>query len=396
MYCRRIKMEWNRDIEDEVRVLIVSHFQGIITSEESERLQAWLETDEANRRMYDELKTAWVLSGKISGQLRPNGELLWRNIDRRIPRDKRSAFWKRIMDIRDYRIMKMAATWLILFLLGYLGSSLVSQIGDRQQLGEKTVITTPLGSKSKVELPDGSTVWLNAGSALEYSRGFNTVDREVRLAGEGFFKVKTDKKKPFVVNAFDISIIACGTTFNVKAYPEEKKVVTTLVDGEVRIEGKDREKTPLAVVMEPKQKVTCYVDGTGRDITTETIKEVEKREGEAEKTPSSVTSWYPVVKDYNVKTELYTSWKDNRWIVEGEKFGELVKKIERRYNVKIILESDELLDYHFSGIIEKETLEQLLGILRLTIPVQYTIDVGKVHLKLDAKLQNHYRAAYNN
>jgi hypothetical protein len=162
----------------------------------------------------------------------------------------------------------------------------------------------------------------------------------------------------------------------------------------VRIEGKDREKTPFAVVMEPKQKVTCYADGTERDITTEKIKEGEKREGEAEKTPSSVTSWYPVVKDYNVKTELYTSWKDNRWIIEREKFGELVKKIERRYNVKIILESDELLDYHFSGIIEKETLEQLLEILRLTIPVQYTIDVGKVYLNLDKKLGIEYGPAY--
>ncbi len=389
-------MEWNKDIKDEVRVLIITHLQGMSTFEEFERLQAWLKADEANRRVYDEMKAAWVLSGKVSGQLHPDGELLWRDIERKMHWGKRTAFRKRVKDIKCYRVIRVAATWFILFSLGFIGSYLLNHTGGSHLLAGKTVITAPLGSKSKVELPDGSTVWLNAGSMLEYQEGFNTVDRKVKLAGEGFFKVKTDKKKPFVVNAFDISIIACGTTFNVKAYPEEKRIVTTLVDGEVRIEGKDREKTPFAVVMEPKQKVTCYVDGTEKDITTETINEVEKREGEPAKTPSSVTSWYPVVKDYNVKTELYTSWKDNRWIVEGEKFGELVKKIERRYNVKIILESDELLDYHFSGIIEKETLEQLLGILRLTIPVQYTIDVGKVHLKLDAKLQNHYRAAYNN
>jgi len=387
-------MEWNKDIKDEVRVLIITHLQGMSTFEEFERLQAWLKADEANRRVYDELKAAWVLSGKVSGQLRPDGKLLWLDIERRMHRDKWTAFRKRVKDIKYYKVIRVAATWLILFSFGFIGSYLLNHTGGRHLLAGKTVITAPLGSKSKVELPDGSTVWLNAGSALEYSRGFNTVDREVRLAGEGFFKVKTDKKKPFVVNAFDISIIACGTTFNVKAYPEEKKVVTTLVDGEVRIEGKDREKTPFAVVMEPKQKVTCYADGTERDITTEKIKEGEKREGEAEKTPSSVTSWYPVVKDYNVKTELYTSWKDNRWIIEREKFGELVKKIERRYNVKIILESDELLDYHFSGIIEKETLEQLLEILRLTIPVQYTIDVGKVYLNLDKKLGIEYGPAY--
>jgi len=388
-------MEWNKEVEEQIRLLIIGHLQGTNTGEETERLQAWLDADDANRKFFNELKAAWVLSGKVTGHLRPDREGLWRGISTGIHREERTSIPERLRDLRGYRILGIAATWLILFMLGYAVSKLVGGSGGRMMQAEKTVITAPLGSKSKVELPDGSTVWLNAGSVLEYSRGFNTVDREVRLSGEGYFRVETNRKKPFVVKVFEISVIAYGTTFNVNAYPEEKKVVTTLVEGEVRIEGRDRDEKAFVVIMEPKQKVTCYMEGTGSEVRTEAIGESQERGEKTGEVMAPATRQQPVVKDQNVKTELYTSWKDSRWIIEGERFGDLVKMIERRYNVRIILESDELLNYRFSGIIEKETLEQLLGILRLTIPMQYTMDIGTVYLSFDKKLGKDYGPAYD-
>ena len=97
------------------------------------------------------------------------------------------------------------------------------QAGEKELVAKHSnEVSTQPGSKSKIQLPDGSTVWLNAGSKLTYTKDFGKEIREVTLIGEAFFDVTKMKEKPFIIHTSSINIKVLGTAFNVKAYPEDK------------------------------------------------------------------------------------------------------------------------------------------------------------------------------
>ena len=119
----------------------------------------------------------------------------------------------------------------------------------------EVVVEAPVGSQSRVELPDGSIVWLQSGSKLAYDAAY---DRMVSLEGEAYFDVKKNPQKPFMVHAADINVKVTGTVFNLRAYPDEQCVETTLACGAVSLEQKDG--SPI-FQLRPGQKVSCSRDG---------------------------------------------------------------------------------------------------------------------------------------
>ena len=286
----------------------------------------------------------------------------------------------------------MAATWIIFLVVGTFSGYFIFNSKDHSN--EFSKISAPIGSRSKIDLPDGSVVWLNAGSSLIYKKNFNGNTRKVKLTGEGFFKVATNRAKPFLVDANHLIIKAVGTTFNVKAYPEENKVITTLVEGKVELEGKINEKEPFKVIMKPNQKVVYYpIQNSFGEARPKSLREKSEIQTKPKVTTVPVIS-NRLYKDENVNTKIYTSWKDKKWIIEGKSLEDLSVMLDRRYDVKIKFNSDELKQYHFSGTIENETLEEVLDILRLTIPLSFRVNKGVVELELDNKLKKKYESAY--
>ena len=384
-----------RQMSEYIKHIIVDYLQGTASNKDIRRLKKWLNENDENREYFSKIKSSWTLSGKFSEKVRFDDEVIWQKLQKRLS-SKESGNKTRDFNLSGItRVLRIAATWLIIFTMGASLTYLFTR-KDYASISQKTAIISPLGSKSQVMLPDGSSVWLNAGSMLEYSADFNLDQRELKLSGEAFFEVTTNPEKPFIVYAGNIAIKALGTSFNVKAYPEEKKVVTTLVKGEVMIEGVDEQMKPFAIALQPKQNVTYYEDS--KIITNHRIDIAEESsEGIKARIPSvpQILSSVPAVKDQNVKTELFTSWKDKRWIIEGEIMSNLFVMLERRFNVTISIRSEELKSYRFSGTIENETLEQVFQILRLTLPVDYTIDKGKVIVNMDKNLKERYKSAYN-
>ena len=98
---------------------------------------------------------------------------------------------------------------------------------------------------------------------------------------------------------------------------------------------------------------------------------------------------------HQVRTEVYTSWMKDRWVIDNEYFDHLAVQLERRYNVKIRFESEDLKKYRFTGTIEKETLEQMFDVFRYSIPLQYNINQGIVILRMDEHLKKQYEKAWN-
>ena len=222
---------------------------------------------------------------------------------------------------------------------------------------KQKVVVTPNGKNTSFQLPDGSTVWLNAGSKIDYSKINEAGNREVYLTGEAFFDVVKNPARPFIIHTSSIDVKVLGTKFNVKAYPEDKTVETSLVQGSVEVFVKNRPGEKY--LLKPNQKLVLL-----------------NEEQTVAKTPLATTSKkdfnLPIIaithltypKNDTLATE--TSWTRNKLSFENESFAEIAKKMERWYDVKIIFKNEELENEELNGDFSKETLQQALDALRFT------------------------------
>jgi Fe2+-dicitrate sensor, membrane component len=365
------------NIPDNIKCLISGHLTGSLSTDELNDLKKWITESPDNKRHFNKMRYAWIASGTNNKQVSGKSMLeLMNEIPLTVNKKSRS--------LRSWT--KIAASWTILLLLSgvlgwYLRGNKEQHEVESKLLSMETTVQTKLGSQSMVDLPDGSTVWLNAGSKLTYNETYNEDDREVNLIGEACFDVKTNPEKPFVVKVGDISVKALGTTFNIKAYPEDQVITTTLVKGKVVIEGTDVNDERFSITMKPNENITYLTN-------LKSVKEHQKITATPIKTDKKVEFKLPekVIIADNIKPELFTSWKDDSWIIEKQLLGNLIKDFERRYDVEIKFGSDNISDYHFSGTIQRETIEQVMLILQRTIPLQYTINKNLITIREDRKL----------
>ena len=262
--------------------------------------------------------------------------------------------------------MKYAAVVLITFGITWFAKDLKSgdYISDAikgttlpyHKASHANEISVLYGSKSKITLPDGSTVNLNSGSTLRYPAEFDSENRNVSIEGEAYFDVKKDSHHPFLVKTNGIIIRVLGTKFNVKSYPEEKTVETTLVSGKVELYANNTviSNRNRLMVLKPNQQAVFEVIKGQKD---------------------SILS---LVCNQNVDVSSIISWKDNRLKFCDEKFADLAQKLERWYNVDIDIKDQELQSTPFSGVFEKETVEQSLNALRLAAPFKYKMEKNQI------------------
>ncbi|MEP6595517.1 MAG: FecR family protein [Ginsengibacter sp.] len=220
-------------------------------------------------------------------------------------------------------------------------------------------ISTQPGSKTKVQLPDGTQVWLNANSQLLYNgENFAKKQRTVNLTGEAFFDVTKNEKIPFVIHAGVVTITVKGTAFNVKAYPKQKGIETTLIRGLVEITtSQDPERK---IVVKPNEKIT---------IPSEVIVE------EDSKANSSENSLYTISRlqknEKHILSEIV--WIKDNFEFDNQTFQDLSPQLESWFSVKIHFGDEAIKQKRFSGSIEKETLEQTLSAMQISFPFEYSI-----------------------
>jgi transmembrane sensor len=244
-------------------------------------------------------------------------------------------------------------------------------------------IKAPLGARSEITLNDGTEVMLNAGSSLKYGSDFNSINRDLILEGEAYFKVAKNKDLPLVVNAGNIKIKAIGTEFNVKAYSEEGIIETTLVNGEVEISQKGLNEKDRILVLEPNQK--AIFANQSDQVTLERIKEIEPL---AVKPAKIITDKLLVSPKTDV--EQVTAWTQNKLIVRSENLESLCTKLQRKYNVTFVFRDDDIKKHRFSGVLLDETFEQVMDVIKLVAPVDYVLDGKSVILVSNKDQKNKY------
>ena len=348
----------------------------------------WINESDSNRIFFEEVRNIWLgTSGTQDASVNAGQD--WEKFRSRINQPSIARLYEEShrKNERLRRFYRIAALFILIFTAGYIVSWYVANNNVNKELGHVNAISVPKGSRSQITLPDGSEIWLNAGSRITYNSDFNLKERIVNLEGEAYFNVTTNHEKPFIVRTSNLDIKAYGTVFNVKSYPDEKEIVTTLVRGNVLIVNNDNTSQQISYNLRPGQNFKFVKSGQPEtDATVDTVSKTV-----AKQAPVKVMEPIKSVEvEKNVKTKLYTSWKDDNWIIEGESLGDLAPQLERRYNIRIVFGSDKIKNYRFTGNIHNETFEQVLDILRLTAPLKYEMGKGTVKWYLDPKLKAKY------
>ena len=322
----------NKNLDDKIWELISGSLNGELSSEESKRLDTWLQ-NENNRSLFERVRNMHmhIPHTRILNMLRKDEAWEKVNPARKKYNFRRSAF---------VPLLRYAAVLVVAFISGFL---LNIYLDSTVQPENTCKVEVPYGQVSEVSLYDGTKVWLNSGSILEYSSEFNRKNRKVWLKGEAFFKVTHSEDAPFKVINKKGEVEVLGTSFNVDAYDEENTISVTLVEGSVQFKS---QKGTVLHKLTPSEQLTL-------DVETEKLN-VKK-----------------------VNTEFYTSWTNGMIIMNNEKLSEMIKKLERWYNVDIHLASPEAADIVITGtILKNKPLDQMLKVLEKLYGFKYTFTVN--------------------
>lgn len=212
-------------------------------------------------------------------------------------------------------------------------------------------IKIPKGQVFRLVLSDSTVVWLNSDSKLKYPKRFITglANRQVELEGEAFFKVAHNKSMPFIVSTKNLDIEVLGTEFNVSSYLEEKNTKTTLVKGSVKVKSLNK-KVNTSLILKPSYQAVYSKEN---DLIN------------AEK----------------VNTIEYTSWIQKKIIFSNTSFTELIKRIERTFNVKVINNNHKIKKEFFTGQFDNESIDVIFKSLSASFKFDYEINENIITIK---------------
>lgn len=312
---------------------LIRYIQGSLDSKQDlKEVLDWIEISPDNQKEYNELKKLWVLTGFA------NTKDISRNKSCMM---KRNRFRQAVSFLQ-----KNAAVFVLSFMLGGISVYLLKEKEGLDKASYYNEVYVPKGEKSMVTLYDGTVIRLNSGSILRYPVIFRNDNREVYIEGEAYFDVAENKAKPFIVKTENINVKVLGTRFNVYAYPEEPVVCATLEKGAVEV---TLENSNNRLNMKPGQQfLYCRTERKYQ------------------------------LKD--VDTRLHTSWINNILRFENTCLHEILKKMERWYDVKIEIEEGFNLNERFTVSIKTESLKEILDMLSITTNLDYEIKENVVRI----------------
>lgn len=369
-----------------IELILADYFTDSITEENLVILNDWIKASVENRAHFNSLKDAWIVSGKKTAFSASPPDESWNKIKSRLATTEsiENPERNRIVYLRKY--LYKAASWLLIFGLGAASTWFISgRVKPTSVAADRPVeISVPLGARSKIKMPDSTEIWLNAGTSITYNQDYGQKTRTVNLTGEAYFNVARDKHHPFIVKTQSVAVTALGTRFNVKAYPDEKTISATLEEGKIDVRVYNERGNSDRILLKPNDKFIYHKQTQMTEKYTESAEDKIIAEGRRPVKHKNINVLS------NVRTELYTSWKDSRWIIDRERLNTLAPLLERRFNVKFIFDDEQLKKYNFTGTIENETVDQILNALKLTAPLDYQMRRDTVFLFFDQSSHEEY------
>lgn len=334
-----------RSIKDKMN----KFFHQSFSKEMTEEWQKQMLRDRLNREQDESLHQIWQELDTSVGDYSVQKDEVWRYVSQVINGGMRLKKERYSLG----KCLQWAAVWLLpLCMMGsslylyYRAQSLKQEVTDISMQQEYAVP----GQIRTITLPDGSVVWLNSGSLLMYPSRFAEQNREVYLSGEGYFEITKNEACPFLVKTRASQIKVLGTHFNVSAYPEESRIVTTLKEGAIAVELKDSERTFL---LTPDEQLV-YAPVTGRAFKQ------------------------------RVDATEYISWREDDGLsFYKTPFEQVVNALQRHFKVNIHVANSHYESNQLTIHLKRdEPLENVMKLIRMMIPeLKYEIYDGTVYIE---------------
>ncbi|HEY3371157.1 MAG TPA: FecR domain-containing protein [Prolixibacteraceae bacterium] len=321
---------------NEIEELLPGYLSGELSDANREMIDAWRKESSENEILFQDSLKAWEAMSLLQEMEQFNSFEALNKINTRISQQKNTPWWT--------YAQKIAAILLLPLMIysGYISirnSALKSQ--QEEQVMMQTISSRP-GMVTQFELADGTKVWLNAGSTLQFPTRFQADLRAVKLTGEAYFQVTKNEHQPFRVQAKELNIEVLGTSFNVESYEEEKQAEVVLIEGKVRLSCETAQGKKTFGTMHPNQRV----------VYTQENHNVQAQE---------------------VKVDKYIAWREGNLIFRDDKMEDVVKRLSRWFNVEIVIDDPEINNYEYKATFRNETLTQVLNLLKISAPIDYQI-----------------------
>ncbi|MCD7935442.1 MAG: DUF4974 domain-containing protein [Tannerellaceae bacterium] len=319
---------------DEINTeLLVRYLRGQVSPNEKRSIEEWINRNPENEKLACQIGQIYYAQYTRKRMESYNPYLAYEKNRRR---RKNKSVIKRI----KYAGMVAACITVIIFLaIPFIYTGKAKPVETQYM----TVYTNP-GIRTSFNLPDGTFVCLNSASNLVYPIPYDPKERNVRLEGEAYFEVKSDKNHPFVVSVADdkMHVKVTGTSFNVTAYPDENEIHTTLIEGIVDICVMEEGGTMGQYTLEPSNKASFNIE-TGKVMIKTVVPEYEY------------------------------AWKEGKLIFRDAPIPEVLQKMSYYYNVKFEVKDPVIETYRFNGTFKDKQLSQVLDYLAHTNKLKYTI-----------------------
>lgn len=378
--------------------LIAEYSAGTISSADAESLRKMLETDADAGRLFREIREAEKVLKSLQVQERIDFQKSWERLEASLivqPRSRQRLFWTigiavaasvvlmlmfvspffRQVEQRDPLVAQVSiAPGGVKAMLRYgdgetidltslTSSRIVTSDGsvlvndsvkglcyDRGELENRPMeyhtLTVPAGGEYHFTLADGTRVWVNSASEVRFPNCFSRERREIFVKGEVYLEVARDEKRPFVVHAGENEVRVLGTRFNLTAYPDEQKVITTLVEGSVEFLNDQS-----SIRLKPGEQ----------SVLNRATNKLEKQK---------------------VDVSIYTSWVSGTYEYERMPLSDITRQLSRWYDVQFIFEAEEFRDHPFTGIVKRnQSLEEVLLIIEKTTNIRFEISERTIIIK---------------
>lgn len=327
--------EKEENINDRMIQLIIDSLSGILSPDEEFILQQWLSESEANERLFREIVETWKASELLDDMKQYDAKKALAIVKQKINKKRGSRYYISLFQ-------KVAAVLFLPLLLAsvVLTTYFLNKNSDTRLVWQK--IHCPVGTRSEVKLPDGTSVWLNGGGELSFPTAFATNERKVKVSGEAFFDVVSNPSSPFLVDLNDVTVKVTGTCFNVQNYIGSQDVVVSLQEGKIELyKGKEVDVGSYLAGFTPGDKVRYYKD-------KQTIE-----------------------KSY-IDPQYISSWKDGVLRFQDETVYEVAERLGRWYNVFIKADPEsDWDDFLLTATFENESLTQVLDIMKHSNSIDY-------------------------
>lgn len=306
---------------------------GEASSAEKDEFYHKLGDSKEEEELFYEVKSLWLRTSQSKTIVDVDSEFenLWKKIN--LPAKKTTFSIAK-------RILQYAAIALFILGIGGLSGYFLSKSSvEVADMGVQKYTATK-GSVSTIEFADGTKVWLNSGSELTYREDRKNKQRLAELHGEAFFEVKHRADFPFMIKANEIVVRDLGTTFNIKAYAEDKSVETSLIEGEADILS---EKGNSLVALKPGESAIYNTENKKMEIKS-------------------------------IANNVLSAWREGKFVIRDQRLEDIFKELSRWYDVEFQFENQDLRDYKYTGNIKKSTTAQhVMKMLKLTANFNYKI-----------------------